>query len=535
MKAVEIALRARPDSRQGTLVILLALAVALLLVACAPAVAAEKAGGDNPGQTSFDRPGADDDDDDDDNNNRRNGRRVGQQRQPQPSPVPFHFPPGWNFQWTGVIGVEELEGRHLVVRRDCDVWVLIPQSNEVRLKLESLIGMNAVVWGRVNNGPTIFIRPSVLADMAFGPSDPMPQTLVAVPEHKCKKSDPKPRPVNSYITLNQGEAAARGRLIWEQFQPFLQTPSGNILLTLPSAPAAAAEAGVGDAALVPNLEAAAAGNWYISNNKLGLSTRILRGWPARIIVPNTCINAGAAPGEISILMEQGEMTARGTFTQAGGRTYLMTNGGPIFLTLPASMTANEIALLLANPEVVAAGKWSREGAELRMAVRVARRVRTECPPVPPLPFQPLIAGEIASPGTLVWEAGKAWLDTPSGRIALIVPPAAQIPVPFQGAVPPESLTPPATGTATPVFPQVLVVGKWSLVNGQLTITVRYALPWPVPGNLWPWAHLGQALGLQTNLDLDKGDLKRIEESVKDWLKVMEEQWKARVKASELDD
>ncbi len=392
------------------------------------------------------------------------------------------------YQWAGIVVIDNVEGRHYVLKRECDVWVLLPQTSEHKAKLEKLLKSKAVIWGRVQDGPSVFMRNAIEVESIFGPGDPMPQTLVAVPEYPCP-TRPQPKPMPSpAVMLEKNEVAVRGTLVWENFQPYLQTPSGKIALSLPAMPqladapaGAALDAERAAQALMPQLEVGAVGRWSFTDRGLTLAARVVRGWPFRVVVQVACDPAIQAREDRSIALEPGEMAARGQLVREAGRFFLKTDNGQIFLTLPDRAVA-EAEEMLRLPEVAVAGKWNAEGRQLSVKVRVIFRTNVPCPQ----PFQPILPGEIAALGTLVWEYGRAYLDTPSGKIALLIPVTASDAAPQTG-VPGGLLSPEALrntadsaapSTTAPLRLQIVAVGKWAVQSGQLTITVRYAVPWP---------------------------------------------------------
>ena len=77
------------------------------------------------------------------------------------------------YEWAGVVAESEIEGWHLELQRGCDVWALMPISDEVEEKLEQTIGCQLIVRGTVFGGPTVFQRPSVRVRTAFTPEEPV--------------------------------------------------------------------------------------------------------------------------------------------------------------------------------------------------------------------------------------------------------------------------------------------------------------------------------------------------------------------------
>ena len=103
--------------------------------------------------------------------------------------------PSQTFQWVGKIVVNNVETRHLELVRNCDAWALMAQSDDVTKKLESNISNKVLIWERVNTEPSIIMRQAIKVQAVFGPNDPVPMTLVAIPDYPCP-GKPLPTPLN---------------------------------------------------------------------------------------------------------------------------------------------------------------------------------------------------------------------------------------------------------------------------------------------------------------------------------------------------
>ncbi len=376
-----------------------------------------------------------------------------------------------NYQWTGVVEASLLEGRHLELRRNCDRWVLLPQSDAVTKKLEDNIGNKVLLWGTAFNGATIYMRQAISVSAAFGPDDPIPMTLVAIPEYPCPPyPTPAPLPLppapDRPLMLGPSQLAVRGTLIWEGGQPYLVTPAGKVLLTMPAQhatgdPGTTAPAAGADAARV--MDAVAAGAWGIDRQALRLSAETLRAWPVSVALGY--VGCGR-PSQLESL-QPGELAARGILVWDAQRSYLKTAAGTIWL----SLTLPEPAARSDAAEATVVGKWSLSSSGLQLVVRRAGYTAQSCPPPPPPADLSLLPGELAAVGTLVWESGQPHLITTSGRIILDVPRALPLP---SGATPDS-----AGGQASPQLAlQVMAAGQWMIRNGQLVLYVRWLQPWP---------------------------------------------------------
>ena len=126
-----------------------------------------------------------------------------------------------------------------------------------------------------------------------------------------------------------------------------------------------------------------------------------------------------------------------------------------------------------------AGKWKVASGELTLAATWFQLLERPCAvpitPTPTLALPSLQAGEISAVGDFLWEGGQPYLDTPSGRILLVIPADMKPPVAQPSTSSGTSSTPPAQSRL-----QVMAVGKWSIKSGQLVIAARYLQPWAVP-------------------------------------------------------
>lgn len=385
--------------------------------------------------------------------------------------------PTKNYQWVGTVIVSDLEGKHIELDRGCDKWVLLAESPEVMKRLEENVGNKILVWGKVHQGPTIYQKNVLDAQAAFGPNDPRPMTLIAVPDYPCPGTPkpPVPAPVTDNVQLQSGEAAIRGQMRWENGTPMLITAAGTVALVLPPRPATApetrsdmprsptagegaAKAGSVEAAPLPpeNMEVVAVGRWVPKGTSLTLQARVVRPWPMGISVSVACSSR-----MVSVQLQPGEMAAAGSIVRDGDRRYLKTESGPIVLFVP--MTPEQ------SPEgdAVVTGHWKLAPEGLTMSVRSVVSRGQKCPPPPPAQ-PPLQAGEIAARGTLGRENGKAWLTTPAGKIVLVMPTATA----QDGAIGQPPNPPSNEKDAVASNSDITVTGKWSIENGQLVINVR---------------------------------------------------------------
>ncbi len=214
------------------------------------------------------------------------------------------------YQWVGTVVVSDLEGRHLDLQRGCDSWVLIAQAPDLTKKLESNIGKKVIIWGTAFRGVSIYQRQAISVQAAFGPNDPMPMTLVAVPEYPCpgQPLPPQPIPVPPVpaIDLQPGEIEARGKLLIENGAQYLDTPSGRILLIYdhptpvppPRSESGSAAGGSGIAqpgviALVQ--EYLVVGKWLVKNNQLTITVRLMTPFLVPVPPPIATPPAGKTP------------------------------------------------------------------------------------------------------------------------------------------------------------------------------------------------------------------------------------------------
>ena len=186
------------------------------------------------------------------------------------------------YEWRGtVIG---LSGADLALKRSCDVWQLAPVSDTIDAKLRSLVGQEVIVWGKVAAASGTR-KQAIAVQSAFGGKDPMPMTLMAVPSYPCPADPvppvpPKPTPAAG---LRPGEIEAIGTLVWEDWHPYLETPSGRIDLLVQQALRVTAAAGGAEATLSPDafptaarLQVLAVGTWQVSGGRLQITVRTLQ-------------------------------------------------------------------------------------------------------------------------------------------------------------------------------------------------------------------------------------------------------------------
>ncbi|MFQ5873393.1 MAG: hypothetical protein ACE5JL_06290 [Dehalococcoidia bacterium] len=383
---------------------------------------------------------------------------------------------GQTYQWVGVVVVGGDEGIEFGLHRRCDRWALLPQSDDAVRKLRENVGHKVIVWGEVLQGPTDHTRPTIAVHEVFGPNDPIPQTLVAVPEYPCPEKPEHPAPGHRGLPLRPGNLAARGVLVWENGTPYLATPNGRVMLTLPGANASSLrpleeESGLRDAAHI--LDVVAGGNWHYEPEVLTLAARTVRPAPTPIVVEDSCTGR-----PIGAKLDRGEIAARGFLVREGDRLYLRSRNGLIQLSRSdVHLDEGQIPAQI-EVEVVVVGQW-KAGSELHIGVRRAIRLDRPCPPPSP-PRPPILPGEIAALGTLIWEEGQPYLDTPAGTILLRIPADLGVPMPESQAESSPDVT------DMPMMPQVIAVGKWSVEGEQLVIEVRYLRRWaglvPVPLN-----------------------------------------------------
>jgi hypothetical protein len=306
------------------------------------------------------------------------------------------------------------------------------------------------------------------------------------------------------VAVNHSEVALHGDLVWRGGRLWLVTPRGPVQLILPQLsllPEAERlqeqEEQGGESSDVSLGEYGAVGHWTLVNTGLALHVRDIRQWPFRLVAFDHC-----GDGQHVFTVNDEQFGAHGTLVRKDGQTFLVTRTGDIVVHLGAGagIADSDFALLpestdasvvLRGPDVVLIGPWKTDGAELHMEVEHGIRLKKVCEP-PPTPRQPILPGEIAALGTLVFENGRPYLETPQGRIILLT--ADDRPHDGTDAAGPseydeilrEAAELGILGDDTEIpddlrFPrQVLVVGKWHVIRGHLVIVVRYALPWPYP-------------------------------------------------------
>ncbi len=401
------------------------------------------------------------------------------------------------YEWNGLIKWVDLEGGHFVIDRGCDNWAVIPADDEVYAKLKELHGEKGTVWGTVNFDKNIYGRRAIDATAAFAPGDIRP--LIALPQIPC---DDRPVP-GPHIAVNHSEITLHGDLVWRGGRLWLVTPRGNVRLELPQLaldmfPELSDAATAGDSTLSISLgEYGVVGMWDLASTGLVIKVREIKEWPHRTFVRDHC-----GGGFHHFVVGDEQLAAHGTLVVTDGQWLLRTKSGVIFvhrnttggvLIDPATGDVTDVRPdILRTHDVVVIGDWKTDGTELHMEGDRFVRVKTKCePPQPPRP--PILPGEIAALGTLVFENGRPFLNTPSGRIVLLtrndVPGSEPQPVDpsFFEDVAPEVMDAAGTAEIDPNRPDVvrpvrhiLVVGKWLLYRDHLAIVVRYALPWPYP-------------------------------------------------------
>ena len=381
---------------------------------------------------------------------------------------------GATYEWIGVIERSGIEAPHLELQRGCDTWVLMAQSSEVAKKRQNYAGQKVVVWGTVFEGASIFMRQAITAQSIFGPNDPMPMTLMAVPSYPCPGNlppvPPAPPQPRDAITLSPSDMAAAGTLIWESGKAYLSTPSGRIILSLPIAASASPQDGKADgsepASAQPGvLDVTAAGRWGLQGGGVSMAARTVRPSPVSIIIGNTCNGTS-----IRDQLQPGEAAFRGTMVTNTDRPYLKAEGGPVWLSfLTPMLTASPMAV----QDAVVVGKWKVGSDGPYVSVRNTGLMAPACPPPPPPPtvVPGLMPGEIAAVGVLVWENSQPYLETPSGKILLFG--RADATTSTSGAV--EGIAP--DEWTRPMRRQVMAIGKWQIRGGQLAITARTLVPW----------------------------------------------------------
>ncbi|MFH1141375.1 MAG: hypothetical protein V1724_06910, partial [Chloroflexota bacterium] len=188
------------------------------------------------------------------------------------------------YSWVGVVEVSELEGRHLEMARGCDIWILLPESEDMARKLETFIGKKAIVWGMVSNDPNIYMRQIISVSSVHGPEDAVP--AIYLPEYPCPGRVVPPIPpvyVQPEIDLMPGEIAIIGKVIREGDAMYLDTPSGRVVLngansgswTISAGPSSGTSA---VRCVPPNEKSLVVGKWLVEDGTLTIQVRYIRHW-----------------------------------------------------------------------------------------------------------------------------------------------------------------------------------------------------------------------------------------------------------------
>lgn len=401
------------------------------------------------------------------------------------------------YEWVGLVEWTDLEGGHFVINRGCDRWSLAVESDESYARLKELMDSRATVWGSVSDA-SIYGRRTIDVKSVYGPNDPRP--AIALPHVPCPDA-PVPADV---MRLNQSEITLHGDLVWRGGRLWLVTDRGTVALRLPdpamvAIPDQAAPADGDENNDVPFSlgEYGVAGTWGLSNTGLVIEVRDIQEWPFRNVAFDSCGNGKHVFG-----VSDNQLAVNGWIVRDGAQWILRTESGKIFVhpgfnaddldSARERTDADLVAPDVANRahQVVVIGEWKTDGSELHMEAERFIRIKTECePPEPPRP--PILPGEIAALGTLVFENGRPYLNTPQGRIVLLtVNDANDEPQPVPGDVLDGLLdgeadiaqdVPQTEDDVVRDVRYILVVGKWQVTaNGQLAIVVRYARPWPYP-------------------------------------------------------
>lgn len=409
--------------------------------------------------------------------------------------------PNQTYEWNGVIEWVDLEGGHFIIDRGCDAWAVIPQNDELYARLKELHGEKATVWGTVNFDPNIYGRRAINATSVHRPGEI--QTLVAVPQIPCNDV---PVPGNN-IAINHSEVIVHGELVWRGGGLWLVTPRGNVRLELPRLatdmlPGLALPAQGDDSTLPVSLgEYGVVGMWDLASTGLVVKVREIHEWPVRTFVRDNCDN-----GAHHFVVGDEQIAARGTLIIGDAQWMLRTKSGVIVIHRSAAndgalvdpetgeMIPSATDAVTRTHEVVVIGEWKTDGNELHMEADKFVRIKTVCEPPQP-PRHPILPGEIAALGTLVFENGRPFLNTPSGRIVLLrqndvagAEPQAIDPSFFMDIAPEvRDAVGSVAGDDGQIRPEIvrpvrhiLVVGKWQIMRDNLAIVVRYALPWPYP-------------------------------------------------------
>lgn len=415
------------------------------------------------------------------------------------------------YEWNGVIKWVEssaangtASGGNFMIDRGCDNWAVITENDEVYAKLKELHGEKGTVWGKVSFDNVLGYR-AINATTAFAPGEIRP--LIALPQIPCGDT---PVPDNS-IAINHSEVTLRGDLVWRSGGIWLVTERGDVRLVLPRLatdlfPELDASAIGDDLNLSISLgEYGVVGRWDLASTGLVVNVREIKEWPYRTFVRDNC-----GGGFHHFVVGDDQLAAYGTLIINDGQWLLRTKSGVIYIhpssangdsavVDPATGEANILRPDVQQTyEVVVIGDWKTDGNELHIEADKFVRVKTDCEPPQP-PRQPILPGEIAAIGTLVFENGQPFLNTPSGRIVLFrpndVPGTEPVPVDpsFFKEIAPEVLDA-ATAADGSVIGEdgtfadpdvvrparhILVVGKWLLYRDHLAIAVRYARPYPL--------------------------------------------------------
>ena len=409
------------------------------------------------------------------------------------------FDPDQLYEWTGLIEWVDLEGGHFIINRGCDRWSLAVETEDLYAKLKELHEGRAVVWGHVADG-SIYGRRTINVTSVFGPDDPRP--AIALPTVPCPDT---PAPTD-LVVLNPNEITLHGELIWRGGRVWLNTDRGRVALKFPdyslvppipdqAAPDPDNETSTNDSLSLGVY--GVAGLWSLADSSLVIEVRDIQEWPFRNVAYDSC-----GDGRHVFDVEDSKLAVNGWLYRGDGEWLLRTRAGIIhvhpgfnsddLLSATEASDADLVAPDVASSfhQVVVIGPWKTDGTELHMEAERFVRIKTVCDnPQPPRP--PILPGEIAALGALVFEDGRPFLQTPQGRIILLTVtddnPEPQ-PVPgdaLMDLVPTitEADIEPASPGDEVVRPlrYVLVVGKWQVsASGQLAIVVRYAIPWPYP-------------------------------------------------------
>jgi hypothetical protein len=391
------------------------------------------------------------------------------------------------YELAGVIQWSDLEGGHFIINRGCDRWSLATDSDELYGKLKDLAGGKAIVWGTVADA-SVYGHRTVNVRSVFGPDDPRP--AIAVPGLPCP-GDPAPADV---MPLRQGEITLHGDLVWRAGRLWLVTDRGTVALKLlnPDAVAIPDQAAPENGQDAPALSLGiygVAGMWALADTGLVIEVRDIQEWPFRNVAYDSC-----GGGKHVFGVADGQMAADGWLIRDGSEWLLRTPSGVVHVhpgfnandltaateRLDADALAPDVAS--AAHRVVVIGPWKTDGVELHMEAERFIRIKTVCDdPKPPRP--PILPGEIAALGILVFENGQPFLQTPQGRIVLVTDDAAADALKDVAAHAEQDVEDGDANSTQPVRPvrYILVVGKWQVsASGQLVIAVRYALPWPYP-------------------------------------------------------